>query len=234
MSRQQLENILAPLLQRPRQRFSIEGVRRDWYVESDEIPGSLERKSFLIGNIPAERLSRPGSRRDRAVLYLHGGGYVCGSIKTHRTLTNELAMQFDGGIVSIDYRLAPEAPFPAAVDDAVAAYRHLLDSGCPASGIAIAGDSAGGGLAVATALQCRMQSLPAAGAVWAISPWANLTNSSAILDDPQNRDPIVFKESLVACAEAYLGKHAATDPLASPVLGDLLGLPGLLIQVGAR
>ncbi len=234
MSLSQLEAILAPAANRPRQPFSIEGVRRDWYVESDDIPAPLVVRKESATHQVLEWLRRPDARRDRAILYLHGGGYVCGSARTHRALTNALAAKFDGTVVSVDYRLAPEAPFPAAVDDAVAAYRELIASGCPAGGIVIAGDSAGGGLAIATAISLRDRDLPRPGALWAISPWTDLTNSNASLDSLEARDPIVFKDSLIQCAHHYLAGHPPDDPLASPARADLAGLPPILIHVGAR
>lgn len=234
MSLAQLDDILAPMAERPRVPFSIEGVRRDWFIESDEIPPPLTARREQLRGFAIEWLRRPEARRDRAILYLHGGGYVCGSIRTHRALTNALAMTFDGTVVGVDYRLAPEAPFPTAVEDAVTAFCEVVASGCPASAIAVAGDSAGGGLAVATALKLRDLGHALPGALWAISPWADLTNTADSLDTLAPRDPVVFKESLVECARHYLAGHGADDPLASPVLGDLTGLPPILIQVGAR
>lgn len=234
MSLEQLERIIAPLVAAPQRAFKLENVRKYWYVESDDIPAPLQMQVETIGGIKAEWLRRPGTRTDRAILYLHGGGYVCGSIRTHRTLTNDLARTFDGAIVTIDYRLAPEAPYPAAIDDAVAAYKHLLARGIPPSGIAIAGDSAGGGLTVATALRLRDLNLPLPGALWAISPWADMTGTSASINGLGDRDPIVFKDSLVNCAKLYLGGKPERDPLASPVFADLKGLPPLLIHIGAR
>lgn len=234
MSLAQLDAILSPLAGQPRPPFSIEGVRQNWYVESDEIPTPLLMRRDVARGVAMEWLRRPDARRDRAILYLHGGGYVCGSVRTHRTLTNALAMCFDGTIVSVDYRLAPEHPCPAAIEDSVAAFREMIASGCPAESICIAGDSAGGGLAVATALLAREQGLPAPGALWAISPWADLRNNSDSLDTLEPQDPIVFKDSLIQCARHYLAGRAADDPLASPILGELSGLPPLLIHVGAR
>jgi acetyl esterase/lipase len=234
MSLAQLEDILAPIVGKPRQPFSIEGVRRDWYVESDDIPPPLSARRESVLGMAVEWLRRPEARRDRAVLYLHGGGYVCGSIRSHRALTNHLATVFDGMVVSVDYRLAPEHPFPAAVDDAAAAFREIVASGCPASAIAVAGDSAGGGLAVSAALRLRDLGHAMPGALWTISPWADMTNTAASLELLAAADPIVFKESLVECARYVLAGHPPDDPLASPVLGDLTGLPPFLIQVGAR
>ncbi|MBM3514154.1 MAG: alpha/beta hydrolase [Alphaproteobacteria bacterium] len=209
MSLAQFDDILAPLAALPRQTFSIEGVRQNWYVESDDIPASLSVRREAARGLAMEWLRRSEARRDRAILYLYGGGYVCGSMRSHRALTNALALAFDGTVVAIDYRLAPEHPFLAAVNDAVTAFREIVASGCAAGAIAVAGDSAGGGLAVSTALELRDLGQPLPGALWAISPWADMTNASASLDTLSDRDPIVFKESLVECASHAEGARSA-------------------------
>ena len=182
--------------------------------------------------VSAEWTRAPNAAADRVVLYLHGGGYVMGSVETHRLLVADLSRAAAVRILSLDYRLGPEHPHPAAVDDAVCAYRFLLGQGVAADRIAIAGDSAGGGLTVAAllALSEAGDPLPAAGIC--ISPWLDLTLSGASMDTKADVDPMVSRDVLQQMADAYLAGAEPTAPTASPLFGDLTGLPPLLIQVG--
>jgi epsilon-lactone hydrolase len=167
------------------------------------------------------------------VLYLHGGGYVIGSLRSHRHLAAAIAGAAGASALSLDYRRAPEDPFPAAVDDAVASYRWLLEQGITPGRIVIAGDSAGGGLTVATlvALKDARVPLPAGGVC--ISPWVDLTFSGASYETKAAVDPIVRRPGIDEMARAYLGKTDPRTPLASPAFADLRGLPPLLIHVGS-
>ncbi|MCB1262933.1 MAG: alpha/beta hydrolase, partial [Acidimicrobiales bacterium] len=171
--------------------------------------------------------------RTHAVLYLHGGAYTVGSLNTHRALGGRLAIATGVAVVTLDYRLAPEHPFPAAVEDAASALAELVGR-FGADHVAIAGDSAGGGLAVATVLLARGrgQALPAAVAT--ISPWADLTHTHETHTTKADVDPWVATEVLDVSAADYLAGAEATDPLASPVFADLAGLPPLRIDVGDR
>jgi len=180
----------------------------------------------------AEWLATPGVRDDAAVLYLHGGGYVIGSPRSHRHLAAAIGAAAKTRVLLPDYRLAPEHPFPAAVDDAVAAYRWLLARDIAPGRIVIAGDSAGGGLTVATLLALREARLPQPAAGVCISPWVDLTCSGGSYATRAAADPIVKSESIVAMAGVYLGGADAKTPLASPLFADLHGLPPLLIHVG--
>jgi acetyl esterase/lipase len=182
--------------------------------------------------VAAEWLSPPGARTDAAILYLHGGGYVIGSPRSHRHLAAAIGAAAHARVLLPDYRLAPEHPFPAAVDDAVAAYRWLLDQSIAPSRIVVAGDSAGGGLTVATLLALRdaRVALPAAGVC--ISPWVDLACGGASYTTREAADPIVMRKSVSEMAAAYLAGRDATTPLASPICADLRGLPPLLIHVG--
>jgi acetyl esterase/lipase len=166
------------------------------------------------------------------MLYLHGGGYVIGSLTTHRGLAGRLSQAAKARVLLIDYRLAPEHPFPAAVEDATAAYRWLLAHGCTPARLAIAGDSAGGGLTVATlvALRDAGQPLPAAGVC--LSPWTDLEGLGESVTSKASADPIVQKEMLLRLASCYLGDADPRTPLAAPLYADLRGLPPLLVQVG--
>ena len=184
------------------------------------------------GGVPAEWVSALGAASDRAVLYLHGGGYVVGSPVSHREIAARLSAAASARVLVIDYRLAPENPFPAAVDDATAAYRWLLDQGVDPELAAIAGDSAGGGLTVAAlvALRDAGDPLPAAGVC--ISPWVDLEGLGESMTTRAKHDPMVSRESLEETAAAYLAGADPRSPLAAPIYADLRGLPPLLIQVG--
>ena len=169
--------------------------------------------------------------RGRCILYFHGGAYITMAARSYRTLTSRLAIWSDTRLFALDYRLAPEYPFPAALDDAVAAYRGLVAAGIPAGRIVLAGDSAGGGLALAllVALRDAGDALPA-GAVL-ISPWTDLAATGHSLIDNDASDALIFGAWVGAVAVHYLGDTLATNPLVSPVYADLTGLPPMLIQV---
>jgi acetyl esterase/lipase len=237
MSREELAAIRARLAAAANYsaEFSVDDARVSWYAYTDDfvVPEGLKVESDEAGGRPLEWIRRADAAADTAVLYLHGGGYVCGSARSHRPITSALAQVFAGGVASLDYRLAPEDPFPAAVDDAVAAVRSIVSRGIAPGRLAIAGESAGGGLAVATLLALRDSGGPMPGAAWCISPWADLTNSGATVRESTGRDPIVFPGAIDVTARLYLGGSPATHPQASPIFADLRGLPPLLIQVGS-
>jgi monoterpene epsilon-lactone hydrolase len=182
---------------------------------------------------PAEWLRPPDVRTDAAVLYLHGGGYVIGSPRSHRHLAAAIARAAGTAALVPDYRLAPEHPFPAALDDAVAAYQWLLGRGIAPGRIVVAGDSAGGGLTVATLLALSERGLPRPAAGVCISPWVDLTCSGATYATKATVDPIVTLESIATMAQAYAGTGDPKAPLLSPLYADLRGLPPLLVQVGS-
>jgi acetyl esterase/lipase len=184
------------------------------------------------GGVDAEWVCAPGAASDRFVLYLHGGGYVMGSVKTHRDLMARISRAGQARVLGLNYRLAPEHPFPAAVDDAVAGYRWLLAQGARPGRIAIAGDSAGGGLTAATLVAIRDAKLPTPGAGVMLSPWVDLEGIGESMTTRSKADPAVQKEGLLGMAAAYLQGQQARTPLAAPLYADLKGLPPLLIQVG--
>jgi monoterpene epsilon-lactone hydrolase len=192
-------------------------------------PDGVTVEALTLGGRPAERSTPERVDGPGTILYLHGGAYVSGSLNTHRALSGRLALATARPVVALDYRLGPEHPFPAAVDDAVAAAEELAADGQP---LAVAGDSAGGGLALATlvALRDRGAVHPVAG--WLISPWADLTQSGATYDTRVDVDPMLSREGLTEAAGEYLGAGDPTDPLASPMLADLSGLPPVRIDVG--
>ncbi len=165
------------------------------------------------------------------ILYLHGGAYVAMSPTTHRSLTSRLAGWSNTRLFALDYRLAPEHRFPAAIEDAVAAYHALLASGTPASRIVVAGDSAGGGLTLALLLALRDAGDPLPAAAVVFSPWTDLAATGRSIVENDAADPLLFGRWVGRQAHYYLGDTPATDPLASPLYADLTGLPPLLIQV---
>ena len=184
------------------------------------------------GGVRAEWVSAPGAHEDRVVLYLHGGAYVMGSINTHRDLAGRISRASGARVLNVDYRLAPEHPHPAAVEDSTAAYRWLIGEGYDAADLAVAGDSAGGGLTVATlvALRDQEQPLPAAGVC--LSPWVDLEGVGESMTTKADVDPMVQREHLVMMAQHYLADHPPRTPLAAPLYADLSGLPPLYVQVG--
>ena len=206
--------------------------RREWLESLGEVmppPTGVVIEDLTLAGRPASRTT-PGDPGPGTVLYLHGGAYVSGSLVSHRGVVARFALAADTVVHALDYRLGPEHPFPAAVDDAVAAFRELDEAGV--GPIAVAGDSAGGGLALATLLALRDAggTQPACGV--ALSPWADLTQSGATFASRAEADPLLTREGLDEAAGMYLGDGDATDPLASPMLGDLSGLPPVAIEVG--
>ena len=197
------------------------------------LPSNVTVDRVDAGGVPSEWTSTPDSRTDAAILYLHGGGYVIGSLDSHRHLAAEAGRAAGMRTLAIDYRLAPEHPFPAAVDDTVAAYRFLLKSGISADRIAIAGDSAGGGLVVGALLTIRDAGLPFPACGWCISPWVDMEALGGSFVDRAATDPTVQRATIALMAERYLGGADPRSVYAAPIYGNLRGLPPLLIQVGA-
>jgi monoterpene epsilon-lactone hydrolase len=235
MSQQQLQQIIQmlkanPVVGNP----SVEETRAGFEQMAAMFPVAADVKCEPVdaGGIKAEWVTAPGADAGRSVLYLHGGGYVIGSINTHRDLAAHISRAARSRVLVIDYRLAPEHPFPAAVEDSVAAYRWMLASGLKSSRIAVAGDSAGGGLTVATLVAIRDAKLPIPGAGICLSPWVDLEGVGDSMKSKASVDPIVQKEGLLQMAAHYLAGQNPRSPLAAPLYADLAGLPPLLIQVG--
>lgn len=174
----------------------------------------------------------PDEAEDGVMLYLHGGAYALGSVNAHREFLSRLTTAIGKRILAIDYRLAPEHPYPAAVEDAVTAYRWLLEQGIAPAQIVIAGDSAGGGLTLAALLALRDdgQPLPAGGVC--ISPWTDLALTGGSMREKADAELVLDRESLAMFAALYAGDQPLTNPLISPLYADLTGLPPLLVQVG--
>ena len=210
------------------ERLSYERIMSTLPIDDD-----IETERVGVNGVAAEWIWAPESDKRRVILYLHGGGYVIGSVRTHRVLLAHLARAAKARVLALDYRLAPETPFPGPIDDTVNAYQWLLSEGIEPTNMAIAGDSAGGGLVVAAlvALKSVGEPLPAAGVC--ISPWSDMESTGGSMMTNSESDPSVSKERLLKLAGIYLNGKNPQAPLASPIHADLTGLPPLLLQVGS-
>src|SRR6185312_6201473 len=198
------------------------------------VAGDVDHVPTTVGGVNAIDVTIGGIDSANTILYFHGGVYVIGSAVPSVPLVSDLARRARAKAVTVDYRLAPEHPYPAAVDDARAAYEGLLAQGTAAGQIALAGDSAGAGLAVATLLALRDAGTPLPSSAFLMSPYADLTLSGETLLENQAIDPILTPEGLRLRVPDYVGGADASNPRISPVFGDLRGLPPLLIQVGSH
>lgn len=233
MASEQLNKVLEILASRPRNpNATVAQARAGMERVSEQLPSDVEAIAADAGGVPAQWIVPPAANAERVVLYLHGGGYTMGSSNTHRAMVARIAQASSARALAIDYRLAPENPFPAAVEDATAAYRWLLSEGHSPDKVVIAGDSAGGGLTLATLAALRDSGVPLPAGAVPISPWTDLEGTGESIRSRVNRDPMVEPEGLAAMAKMYLGKHDAKTPLASPLHADFRGFPPLLIQVG--
>ena len=207
-------------------------TRQEKMSKYAKLPADIQCQPINVEGISAEWINAPDADLG-VILYLHGGAYALGSINVHREFIARLALATKMRCLAINYRLAPEHPFPAALEDATAAYHWLLTQGVDPSQIIIAGDSAGGGLALVTMVTLRDagEQLPA-GAV-CISPWTDLSLTGASIEQKSKLDPILNPTSLDMYAKYYAGEYELTSPLISPLYADLQELPPLLIQVGA-
>ncbi len=210
----------------------LEQRRKGMEKVAFKVADDIGVEAVTVAGRAAEWITAPGSQTGRAILYLHGGGYVMGSLTTHRALVGEISRAAQAAALLVDYRLAPEAPFPAAVEDGVASYRWLLDQGFTPKNLAIAGDSAGGGLAVATLISARDQGLPMPKAAVPISPWSDMTCSNESYKTRAEADPLVGSGSIGDMANLYLQGKDPKHPYASPNFASLKSLPPLLIHVG--
>ena len=196
-------------------------------------PAGVTLRRIALGGVPALRVTTPATAPHRRILFLHGGAYICGSPDLYRHLLWRIAATARAEVAAIDYRLAPEHPFPAALDDAVAAWRALVAEGGRPQQIAAMGDSAGGGLTLALALRLRdaREALP--GALVALSPWTDLACTGDSLHREAAADPILNPDDVAHVAGFYLSGADPRSPYASPLYGDPRGLPATLIQVGS-
>jgi acetyl esterase/lipase len=236
MASPQLEQLLQMLSVRPEGERSVPEMREGFeeMARLFGLPSDVKAEKVTADGVPAEWVSVPGSDASNVIFYLHGGAYIIGSLNTYRDLVQRLCRASGARALNVDYRLAPESPFPAAVDDAVKAYRWLLKQGVDPARVVIAGDSAGGGLTAATlvALRDGGDRLPTAAVL--MSPWLDMECSGESMISKAAVDPIIQKEFLDIGASHYLSGSDPRAPLASPIYADLSGLPPLLIQVGGR
>jgi acetyl esterase/lipase len=234
MSQQQLKRLLRYFESYPYQPDqTVEEARREFEkLGAAPLPDFIHAEPTIAGSVKAEWLTTPEVHEERAILYLHGGSYVMGSIATHRELAGRIAHSARACVFIIDYRLAPEHPFPAAVEDSLAAYRWLLTKGVNPSRAAIVGDSAGGGLAVATLVAIKNEKLAMPATAVCLSPWVDLALTGASMTTKAAVDHLVRKEELASHAKRYLAGKDPQTPLASPLYADLARLPPMLIQVG--
>ena len=209
-------------------RLSYERIMATLPLDDD-----IETQRVGANGVPAEWISAPESEDRRVILYLHGGGYLFGSARTHRVMLAHLARAARARVLALDYRLAPEIPFPAPVEDSVSAYKWLLSQGIAPEMVAIGGDSAGGGLTIAAMVALRNvgEPLPAAGVC--ISPWADMEATGQSYTANAESDPSVSQERILKIAKVYMAGKDHRAPLASPIHADLTGLPPLLLQVGS-
>ncbi|SFI94591.1 alpha/beta hydrolase [Bradyrhizobium sp. Gha] len=213
---------------------SLDDLRRLVDLDAERYPlVGFKVEKVDAGGVAGEWAAAEGADKSKVVLYLHGGGYGFGSILSHRHLAAEIGKSSGCRSLIVDYRLAPENPFPAAIEDAGRAYQYLLDVGVDPRNIAVAGDSAGGGLAVATMLSLKNAGKPLPACAWLISPWVDLEAKGLSFDTQAAVDPMVKREMILQLAGSYLNGSDPKEDLASPIHADLRGLPPMLIQVGA-
>ncbi|NQU31209.1 MAG: alpha/beta hydrolase [Anaerolineae bacterium] len=199
-----------------------------------KLPASITVEKVNSDGLNAEWISAADADPKKAILYLHGGGYVIGNIALYRLLCATLSQKTNARVFLPDYRLAPEHPYPAAVDDTVAAYHWLLEQGYDAKNIIIAGDSAGGGLSLAATLSLRAEGQPLPAGVICLSPWADLSLSGESHQSKAKAEAMLLKESLRLWASSYANKADLRNPLVSPAFADFADFPPLLIQVGSE
>ncbi len=238
MAREQREAVDAMLRRsRPSNPQTVEEIRESFaaMMATMRVPDGVRTAPMTLGDRPGVLVEPEGAANPGTILYFHGGSYVFGSPQTSMSLTANLVSRTSIRAASLDYRLAPEHPFPAALDDALAAYRALLDGGVAAKSIAFAGDSAGGGIAVSTCLMIRRAGLPMPAVVVAFSAGLDKTRSGASMDSKAGVDPILTRESVGYTDAMYLAGQDPNQELLSPaMLGDLTGFPPLLLQVGTH
>jgi epsilon-lactone hydrolase len=210
-------------------RTGFEQVMRQVPIGSD-----IRKSEITVGGVSALEVAVDGSDSDNLILYFHGGVYVIGSAGASAPLAADLARRTKAKVVSVDYRLGPEHPYPAAVDDAKAAYQGLLAQGVDPSNIAVSGESAGGGLAVSLLLALRDTDLPMPSSAFLMSPMTDLTLSGNTITDKEAVDPLFTGDALRRRVPDYVGAADPSDPYISPAFGDLRGLPPILIQVGSH
>ncbi len=203
-------------------------------LSAQPLPAEVSVTAATLGGVRTAEITVDGVEPRHMVLYFHGGVYVMGDAFLAADLASQVGRRTRARVISVDYRLAPEHPYPAAVDDALAAYAALLRKGTAAADIAFAGESAGGGLAIATLVNARDQGLPLPAAAFVMSPYADLTLAGATMETKRAADPLLSPEALRARVADYTSGQDAALGLISPIFADLSGLPPLIIQVGTH
>jgi phosphinothricin tripeptide acetyl hydrolase len=236
MSLLQLEQIITQLREQPLfENLEIAELRAKYEEIAEYFPtptDAIIKKVNLLG-VPGQLVLAPSVSDLATIVYLHGGGYVMGSLNTHRTLAYNLAKASGFQVLQVDYRLAPEHPFPAALQDSITTIKWLRQNGLPAKQIGIAGDSAGGGLALATCLALRDAGEELPAAVVCISPWTDLAGQGESMQGKASVDPFISSSEVEYFRNLYIKNEDPRLPLASPLYADLAGLPPLLFQVGS-
>ncbi len=235
MASPQLQNIIEMIKAQPlREGVPIEETRATFEALATVFPiaDDVKREKADANGVPGEWLTPPGVSGDITVYYLHGGGYSIGSVNTHARMVSQIAAACDGRAFAVDYRLAPENPFPAALDDAVTGYRWLLGQGVDPARLVIGGDSAGGGLTLATLLRLREAGDPLPAAAVLLSPWTDLEGAGESIKTRREADPMIDPDMMPEGARNYLPDGDLRNPLVSPLHADFTGLPPMLIQVG--
>lgn len=230
----EIETIRAQLAAAPRPASLAERRQRlDAIGARYKVPDDIRVEPVNANGVRAEWTTSPEAERGRVLLFLHGGGYVSGSLDSHRHLVAQAGREARACTLALDYRRAPERPFPAALHDAIAGYRFLLAEGFAPKRIALGGESAGGGLALATLIRLRESEVPLPACLWCSSPWVDLEMTGDSMTEKAASDPLIQKAYLQELADLYLNGCNPRDPLASPLHADLRGLPPMLVQVGS-
>lgn len=203
-------------------------------ISAQPLPADLTVAAAALGGVPTAEITVGGIEPRHVVLYFHGGVYVIGDAFLAADLASQVGRRTQAKVISVDYRLAPEHPYPAAVDDALAAYEALLGSGIAPSDIVLAGESAGGGLAIVTMVNARDRGLPLPAAAYVMSPYADLTLAGTTMETKGEVDPLFTRELLQARITDYTAGQDAALGLISPIFADLSGLPPLIVQAGSH
>jgi monoterpene epsilon-lactone hydrolase len=203
-------------------------------ISAQPLPAGVTVTAAALGGVPTAEITVDGVEPRHTVLYFHGGVYVLGDAFQAAGLAAQVGRRTRGKVISVDYRLAPEHPYPAAVDDALAAYEALLRGGTAPSDVVFAGESAGGGLAIATLVNARDHGLPLPAAAFVMSPYADLTLAGETMETKREADPLLSPQALRARVTDYTSGHDAALGLISPIFADLSGLPPLIIQAGTH
>lgn len=241
MRSEQLENIVTMLRNLISARPADQEVNVDEMRSGYDILGAMTPQAtgavveaVDANGVPCEWITTPGVDTGRTVVYVHGGGYVIGSLASHRSMLTHLSAAANARVLAVEYRLSPEHPHPAALDDAVTAYNWAIQNGATPERTVIGGDSAGGGLTIATLVALREGGYPLPAAGVCLSPWLDMEASSESMKDRAELDPMVKESDLLKWAGHYLNGLSPTTPLANPLHAELKGLPPLLIHVGSH